>query len=113
MGLDIYTKRDYLRFNWSGARAFSRWCVDQGFQPPFGDWNGGNGEDVSYKTNHETWEKFLEQFRLKYPDLAIGPAEAVQWAFYANEEDWELAMALAWSFIIAEALNNKEGIYFG
>lgn len=53
MGLDISTKNDYARFNWSGARGFLAWNKEKIKIDPFPSWQGGNGEFVVFNREPE------------------------------------------------------------
>lgn len=117
MGLDISTRNDYMRFNWSGARSFRDWCEARKLPNPFGKWSGSNGETMTYPGNQADWKKYVDAFATMYPEMAeMGNAEAVQNAGRRPDgypDGWVLISAHAWYILLRDALANKSDVYFG
>jgi len=84
MGLDIRTKNDYARFNWSGSSRFIGWSNKHLGLSPFMGWDGGNGLTTVFTDKAvgdyevqgdvkeaEEWCKALEKYCKKIKDTIL------------------------------------------
>ena len=108
MGLDIYGKKDYIRFNWTGSRVFQEWCFKNQLPQPFIKWNGNNDGkdgpylDLSKDEDRESVKEFLDAYEKKFPEFAeYGYGEAVRNVLFdkdqlGTDEKWDEYTGLAY-----------------
>lgn len=92
MGLDISTKNDYARFNWTSSAQFIKWSNEHLGMSPFPNWDGGNGSVVVFGREPEDerevkgdmaqvdkWIEALEKYAKSIEDdiLEIGTAQLI------------------------------------
>lgn len=121
MGLDITSKKDYIRFNWAGASGFASWCGDNGLNEPFMFWGGDNSgdevnpQDDDHKQEIRAWVKKFEQV---FPTWGVmGTGETMQnliWNTPENddEDEYYKLMAVAWYWFLKDKLRSKESFFY-
>lgn len=92
MGLDVSTKNEYVRFNWTGTGSFNAWSHDVLEASPFPGWKGANGEIIVFDKKEYEKEKMDEEMGLRYAyaDPRIAQLWMEKFKTYATElgDDW-------------------------
>lgn len=132
MGLDITSKNDYFRFNWSGVRGFNEWNMKHNMPDWSPNWEGNNDGNKCSARNPEHLEQmqaWVDAFAEKFPDLArqgIGQAlrytqydmlslgeetkEGMDWT-EEQKEKWEQRTGLAWYWFLKDKIKTKQAFY--
>lgn len=129
MGLDIYGKNDYFRFNWTGCREFEQWCVNKGLPTPFPNWGGQNDGDkikLTKRSDRQKVKSFITAFEKMFPkETSMGIGETmreiqyVTWdsaqqdPFYKKEySDWKKWEGVSWYHFLKNQYQIKGVISF-
>lgn len=123
MGLDITSKKDYMRFNWTGASGFESWCESNGLNEPFMFWGGDNsGDEVNptdddHKKEMRAWVKKFERVYPSWGTMGIGDTmQNLVWETGAlvgdHDDNYYKLMAVAWYWFLKDKLRTKESFFY-